>query len=281
MYNHSIAPDDIKRYADWLRDEEKSAATIAKYTSYARVFVDFLDLRVLSKDLVIAFKHGLSEKFTASGANGVIAAVNSLLGFMRRPELKVKFFKIRRGIFIAPETELSRGDLDRLLAAAQSPGKAGLSLVIRTIYSTGIRVSELRFITVQAVRSGRAEVTLKGKTRVIFLPAKLCEMLKKYIRSQGVLTGPVFVTKNGKPRDRSGIWRGMKGICQKAGVDPRKVFPHNLRRLFARSFHHVFNDLTELADILGHSSVDTTRIYTSNSGAQCRKRLDKLQTMLK
>ena len=280
MDKQSITPEDIAGYADWLRDEEKSAATVVKYMRYARVFARFLDLRDLSKDIVIAFKRRLSGSFTAAGANGVLAAVNSLLGFMRRPELRVKLFKLRREIFIAPERELSRGELGRLLEASRSLGKTGLGLVIRTIYSTGIRVGELRFITAEAVDSGKAEVTMKGKTRVIFIPAKLCALLKKYIRSQGVLCGPVFVTKNGKPLDRSGIWRGMKSVCREAGVDPRKVFPHSLRRLFARSFHSVFNDLAGLADVLGHSSVNTTRIYTASSGAECRKRLDKLQAML-
>jgi integrase len=211
----------------------------------------------------------------AAGVNAVIAALNSFFGFMGW-QIKLKPLKIQRQTFRDKASELSKEEYLRLLAAAKAVGNERLYLVLQTICSTGIRVSELRFITVEAARSGRAEITNKGKTRTVFIPKKLKPLLLSYAKGRGIVSGCIFVTKSGRPLNRSNIWADMKKLCQAAGVEATKVFPHNLRSLFARLFYSIDKDIVKLADMLGHASVDTTRIYLMETGEQHRRRVDAL-----
>ncbi len=190
--------------------------------------------------------------------------------------LKVKNIKIQKQIFVKNEKELTKSEYERLLQAAKAKGSLKLNLVMQTICSTGIRVSELCCITKESLMDGRAEVHMKGKLRVIIIPDELCRVLKKYANKEGIESGSIFVTKTGRPLDRSHIWRMMKGLCEIAGVDKNKVFPHNLRHLFARTFYSIEKDIVRLADILGHSSVNTTRIYTMETWEICRRQVQRL-----
>ena len=225
---------------------------------------------------MISWKNHLAEIYALSTANTMIAAVNGFFVFMNWRELSIKQFKIQKSPFLKEEKELTRQEYIRMVQAAERNTNERLSLVIQTICATGIRVSELRFITVEAVQSGRAEVSNKGKRRTVFLQAKLCKLLRKYIQKQKKTAGPVFTTKTGKPLDRSNIWRDMKALCESANVNPEKVFPHNLRHLFARTYYSLEHDLSRLADILGHSNINTTRIYTAESGAVHARQMERM-----
>lgn len=230
--------------------------------------------------MLIEWKEHLAKEYAPASVNTVLAALNGFLKFMGWDDLKVKPLKIQRSLFTDGSRELSREEYARLVRAAEKPGNRRLSLVLQTICSTGIRVSELKFITVAAVQAGRAEVSNKGKRRTVFLPKKLSKMLLAYLKEQKIREGPIFVTRRGKPLDRSNIWRDMKALCESAGVDPVKVFPHNLRHLFARTYYSVEKDLSRLADILGHSSVNTTRIYTMESGTVHLMQLERLGLLI-
>ena len=210
----------------------------------------------------------------------MLAAANGFLQFCGWAELRIKLLKIQRSVFIDEEKELSRSEYERLVRAAKQNENERLALVLQTICATGIRVSELKFITAEAVRCGRAEINNKGKLRIVFLSGKLCRLLTDYLNRQGRTQGPVFVTRNGKPLDRSNIWRDMKSLCQSAGVDPKKVFPHNLRHLFAQTFYAVDHDLSRLADILGHSNISTTRIYTAECGNIHAQQIERLHLII-
>jgi integrase len=270
-----LTSEVLRAFSAHLRRAEKSPATVEKYARGARMLAAWLG-GPLTREAALAWKETLTAGHTAAGANGLLAALNSLVEFLSRPEMKVKLFRVQRRIFAARERELTRSDLDRLLQAADRLGKARLRLVMQTLFATGIRVSELRFITVGAVARGRAEIRLKGKTRTILIPTQLCRLLSQYAGAHGVNSGPVFVTRGGRPLDRSNIWTEMKHLCTRAGVAPDKVFPHNLRRLFARVYYRRTPNLAELADLMGHSNVNTTRIYTASTGAEFRRRLDAL-----
>lgn len=214
--------------------------------------------------------------YAAASVNAMLAAVNGFLSFCGWSDCRVKPLKIQRELFCREEQELSREEYLRLVRAAVQSGNERLSLVLQTICSTGIRVSELLFITAEAVRSGRAVVRCKGKTRYILLPERLRRALSAYLAKQKRAAGPVFITRTGKPLDRSNIWRDMKALCKRAGVKAGKVFPHNLRHLFARTFYSLEKDLSRLADILGHTNVSTTRIYTVESGAAHRRQMERM-----
>lgn len=216
------------------------------------------------------------EKYTPASVNSALASLNSFFAYNEWYDLRVKSLKIQKQIFASDEKELTKAEYERLLRAAQSKKNERLYLLMQTIYSTGIRVSELKFITVGAVHRGQAEIQCKGKRRTVFLPNQLCRILKKYITEQKIKSGAVFVTRNGNPLDRSNIWSDMKKLCKEAGVSEKKVFPHNLRHLFARTYYSLQKDIVRLADILGHSSVNTTRIYTMESGEVHRKQIQKL-----
>ena len=271
---------DVRQFAAFLAVGEKSSATIEKYCREARRFAVWLDGREVDRSLALAYKAGLAEVRAPAGVNGAIAALNCLFDFLRIPECRMKAVRVQRPAFWDEKRELTEKEYRRLLAAARARKNERLLLVMESICAAGIRVSELRFFTVEAARLGRAEVTNKGKTRTVFLPGKLQKELLKYARRQGLSAGPVFVTRSGKPLDRSNIWHEMKALCKEAGVAAGKVFPHNLRHLFARTFYGLEKDIIRLADILGHSNVNTTRIYTMESGETHRRQLEKMRLVI-
>lgn len=264
----------ISTFKEYLKREEKSNATIDKYARDIRTFFEYLAEREVTKELTISYKEHLSGQYMAASVNSMLAAINCYLRFIGKPDCCVKLLKIQRQIFAAEERELSRSEYQRLVKAAKN---TRLSLILQTICATGIRVSELQYFTVEAVQKGKAVVSCKNKTRIVFIPIPLQRLLKEYIKKSGIQAGSVFVSKNGKPLDRSQIWRKMKGLCERAGVAPGKVFPHNLRHLFARIFYSIKKDIVRLADILGHSSINTTRIYTLETGKQHLNDLTQVQ----
>lgn len=266
----------IRRYADHLLEQEKARATVEKYVLYLTALAVHLRGRPFEKGDLIGWKERLTEKYAAASVNVILAAANGFFAFYGWNDCILKPLKIQRSLFCRAERELSHNEYVRLVKAAQAQGNQRLAFVIQTICATGIRVSELQFITVEAVGAGRAEVNNKGKRRTVFLPGKLCRALAGYARRQGRTAGPVFVTRGGKPLDRSNIWRDMKALCQSAGVAAEKVFPHNLRHLFARTYYTVEKDLSRLADILGHSNVNTTRVYTVESGVIHAKQMERM-----
>lgn len=278
--NYTLTAAEITRYADELREQERAGATIQKYVRDLNALLEFLDGGPLTKAALLEWKGRLVESYAPASVNSMLAAVNGFLSFMGWRDLKIKPLKIQKSPFCDEGKELTQAEYARLVRAAEDEGNERLSLVIQTICATGIRVSELKFITVEAVRSGRGEINNKGKRRPVFLPEKLRRVLKKYLQKQKITAGAVFVTRGGKPIDRSNIWRDMKRLCQSAGVEPGKVFPHNLRHLFARTYYTLEKDLSRLADILGHSNVNTTRIYTAESGLVHARQLDRMGLVL-
>lgn len=271
---------EIHSYIDSLRDLERAENTIKQYTNHLRSFILWLDNRLLTKQELIRWKQMLSEEHSAVTVNVMLAPVNGFLRFMGWNDVVVKSLKVQRALFRNEERELNRNEYEQLVQAAAQQGDVRLSLVLQTICATGIRVSELKFITVDAVEKGKTEVFNKGKRRMIFLPEKLRRILKRYIQMQGISSGAIFVTRTGRPLDRSNIWRDMKNLCREAGVDPSKVFPHNLRHLFARKFYAREKDACRLADILGHTNVNTTRIYTMESGWTHARQINRLNLVI-
>ena len=271
-----ITIDLIKLYQHYLTSEEKSKATIEKYVHDITAFYAWLQERELAKETVLEYKAYLIENYAPASANSVIAALNSFFEYNNWYELKVKSLKIQRQIFCQSEKELTKTEYERLLKAAKEKKNERLYLLMQTICATGIRVSELPYITVEAVQNGQARVKLKGKIRTILINGDLCRLLKKYIKENKIESGCVFVTRNGKPLDRHGIWKAMKALCESAGVAKEKVFPHNLRHLFARTYYSLQKDIVRLADILGHSSINTTRIYTIENGDIHRRQMQRL-----
>lgn len=276
MKAKQLTPALIARYVTHLREEERSAATIQKYAHDLTVLCEHLNGAPVTKAALIEWKQRLVSAHAPATVNSMLAAVNGFLSFMGWRELAVKLLRVQKSLFLDEGKELTRAEYIRLVQAAERREDKRLSLVLQTICATGIRVSELRYITVEAVRCGRAEISNKGKRRVAFLPEKLRRHLKKYLQKQTKTTGAVFVTRTGKPLDRSNIWREMKALCGCAGVEPGKVFPHNLRHLFARTYYALERDLPRLADILGHTNVNTTRIYTAESGAIHARQLERM-----
>lgn len=265
------------KFKQYLVEEEKSQATIDKYMRDVRAFLSFLGDKKICKEETIAYKQRLVENYAPASVNSMLVAVNSYLSFSGKRECCVKQLKIQRNIFASEEKELTKGEYQRLISAVQN---TRTSLVMQTICGTGIRVSELKYITVEAVLVGKTVINCKSKTRIVFIPEKLRRALRKYIKKTGRKEGSVFITKNGRPLDRSNIWRSMKRLCEKAQVTSEKVFPHNLRHLFARIFYSLENDIVRLADVLGHSSINTTRIYTMETGYKHRNALEKVQKIL-
>ena len=275
-----ITVEGIQKYIDFLCENERSAATVEKYRHDLCVLRAFADGRELTKTLLIEWKRALIGRYAPATVNTMLAAANGFVRFMGWPALAVKPLRIQRALFLDESRELTRAEYTRLVQTAQRHENERLALVMQTICATGIRVSELQFITVEAVYSGKAEICSKGKRRTVFLPRRLREILKKYARAHNQCAGAVFVTKNDKPLDRSNIWRAMKALCQSAGVAAEKVFPHNLRHLFARLFYALEKDLSRLADILGHTNLATTRIYTAESGAAHARQMERLQLVI-
>lgn len=266
----------IADFKEYLINEEKSKATVDKYIHDVAVFYAWLGNNELCKIKVLEYKEHIITKYAPASVNSILSSLNSFFEFAGEFALKVKNLKIQKQIFTKDEKELSKAEYERLLNAAKSKGNRKLYLLMQTICATGIRVSELKNVTVESLKSGRADVNMKGKLRVIIIPHKLCKLLKKYSTEQKITSGSVFVTKNGRPLDRSNIWKMMKALCESADVDKGKVFPHNLRHLFARTFYSVEKDIVRLADILGHSSVNTTRIYTMDTWEMCRGQVQRL-----
>lgn len=272
----SITNEETENFKRYLINEEKSSATVNKYLHDVTEFAVWLGERALEKATVLEYKTYLTQSFAPASVNSVLSSLNSFFHFSERSELCVKTLKIQRQIFYSAEKELTKAEYERLLSAAKKRKNERLYLLMQTVCSTGIRVSELKFITVSAVQRGYAEINCKGKRRRVYLPDELCGMLKRYLKLQKIKSGAVFVTKNGNPLDRSNIWSDMKKLCKTANVSEKKVFPHNLRHLFARTYYSLQKDIVRLADLLGHSSVNTTRIYTMESGEIHRRQIQKL-----
>ena len=271
-----ITTEIIKSFNDYLINEEKAVATVNKYLHDIGEFQIWLGEQELCKMTVLAYKSYLCEYYAPASVNSALSSLNSFFNFMQWYDLRAKNLKIQKQIFASTDKELSKSEYDRLLQAAKQKKNERLYLLMQTICSTGIRVSEVRYVTVEAVMRGIAEINCKGKRRQVFLPKQLCQILKQYIKEQKIKSGTVFVTKNGNPLDRSNIWSDMKKLCKAANVSEKKVFPHNLRHLFARTYYSLQKDIVRLADILGHSSVNTTRIYTMETGEIHRRQIQKL-----
>ena len=270
-----LSAANIKEFADYLRQEEKSAATQEKYLRDVRSFCVYADGNEITKELVVGWKQNLVERgYAVRSINSMLASINSFLDFLVLPNCKVKNIRTQRQTYCAEDKELTKTEYMRLLSASRK--KEQLNLVLQTICGTGIRVSELQYFTVESVRRGEIVISCKGKTRTILVPGKLKNILLNYAKRRGISTGAIFITRTGKPLNRSNIWASMKKLCESAGVKPSKVFPHNLRKLFARTFYGIEKDIAKLADILGHSSINTTRIYIMTTGSEHRRQIERL-----
>lgn len=271
-----ITEADIADFKTYLIGEERARATVEKYLRDIGDFFAWIGDGEVCKVSLVAYKEVLCERYAPASVNAAISSLNGFFRFMEWYDLRVKSLRIQRQIFSSEERELSRGEYERLLEAAARKGNERLCLLMQTICSAGIRVSEVRDITVSAVERGYAEINCKGKRRRVLLPARLCAALRKYARARKIKSGAVFVTRNGNPLDRSNIWSEMKRLCRAAGVSAAKVFPHNLRHLFARTYYSAQKDIVRLADLLGHASVNTTRIYTMETGEVHRRQIQGL-----
>ena len=275
MQGRTITESKIQEFYHYLLREEKSQATLEKYLRDVRAFSAYVGQKWITKEVTIQYKRYLKERgYAPRSINSMLASVNGFFSFANWLDCKVKTLKLQKQVYCNEEQELTKAEYSRLLAAAET--KPQLRLVMQTICATGIRVSELRFFTVEAVQSGEVTVTCKGKTRTILIPGKLRSLLKAYTKAQKIRSGVIFRTRSGKTLDRKTIWTQMKSLCLAAGIKPSKVFPHNLRKLFARTFYGLEKDIAKLADILGHSSIDTTRIYIISTGTEHRKKIEKL-----
>lgn len=264
-----------------LKSEEKSENTIGKYLRDVRAFAEYLGGAEVTKEAVIAYKSKLlAESYAVRSINSMLASLNGLFSFLGWTDCRVKSIKLQRQIYCPEEKELTKAEYMRLVNTAKQKGNERLNLILQTICGTGIRVSELQYITVEAVKCGEAIVSLKGKTRTIFIVRELQKKLLRYAAEQGISSGTIFITRTGRPLSRTNIWREMKGLCEQAGVNPQKVFPHNLRHLFARVFYGIEKDIAKLADILGHSSINTTRIYIISTGDEHRRRMEYMRLIL-
>lgn len=280
MKGHYLTNKEIEKFRNYLREEEKSENTMEKYIRDVTAFSAFCD-GTITKDTVIAYKQNLIDSgYAVRSINSMLASINSLFSFLGWYELRVKSLKVQQQVFCPEEKEMTKAEYERLCRTAERKQNERLCLILQTICGTGIRVSELQFITVEAVRKGEATVSLKGKTRSIFIVRDLQKKLLRYISEQHIMTGAIFITRTGKPMSRTNIWREMKSLCIEAEVNPEKVFPHNLRHLFARVFYGIEKDIAKLADILGHSSINTTRIYIISTGTEHRQRMERMRLIL-
>lgn len=269
-----------ERFKRYLCEDEKSALTVEKYMRDIRAFAQYVSTGEITKAIVLSYKEKLGENYAVASANSMLAALNHFFRFCGWHELCVKQFKVQKKAFCPVEKELNKEEYRRLVRAAEQKHNERLSLLIQTICATGIRVSELAHITVEAVQKGQAVVTCKGKTRTVFIIATLQKKLLHYVREQGIASGAIFITRSGKPMNRCNIWREMKALCTEAGVAPSKVFPHNLRHLFARTFYSMEKDIAKLADILGHTNINTTRIYIVTTGAEHRRKMENMRLVI-
>lgn len=275
-----ITAEQVSEFERKLYEDEKSKATVEKYLRDLGRFISYLGANSIDKALVLAYKADLGSTYALTSANSMLAAVNSFMRFVGWDDCCVRQFRIQKTAFCTEEKELNKNEYLALVRAAERKKNDRLSLLIQTICGTGIRVSEVENITVEAVFKGEAVVSCKGKSRRVFIVASLRRKLLQYIKKYRIKSGLVFVTKSGKAMDRSNIWSEMKKLCREAGVSPDKVFPHNLRHLFARTFYGVEKDIVKLADILGHSNINTTRIYTISTGAEHRRKMELMRLIV-
>lgn len=271
-----ITGELISDFKTYLINEEKSIATVKKYLRDITAFMLWLGVRSVEKNVVLEYKTVLIEKYAPASVNSILSSLNSFFNYNEWYDCQVKIIKLQKQIFSSEKKELTKSEYEKLLKAAQQKQNIKLFYLMQTICATGIRVSELKYITVDAVYRGEAAINCKGKMRIVLLPKQLCKMLKRYIKEQDIKQGSVFVSKYGRSLDRSNIWKLMKALCECAGVSKEKVFPHNLRHLFARTYYSMEKDVVRLADILGHSSVNTTRIYTIETSDVHRRQIQKL-----
>ncbi len=280
MNEHYVTPAAIAAYRQHLILEERSGATVEKYMREVAAFAAYAQNGAVAKETVIAYKKHLQENYAARSVNSMLAGLNGLFAFLGWYDLKVKALKWQQPAFCPEEKELTRAEYTRLCRTAERKHNERLNLILQTICGTGIRVSELQYITVEAARCGEAAVRCKGKSRSVFIVKELKQKLLRYAAERGIRTGMIFVTRTGKPISRTNVWREMKALCAEAQIDPRKVFPHNLRHLFARVFYRLEKDIAKLADILGHSSINTTRIYIISTGTEHRRRMETMRLIL-
>ena len=280
MKRKIITAKMIAEFREHLILEERSTVTVEKYIRDVKAFSTYTQNAAVTKETVIAYKKHLQENYAVRSVNSMLASINSLFAFLGWHDLRVKSLKLQQQVFCPEEKELTRAEYTRLCRTAQHKRNKRLNLILQTICGTGIRVSELQYITVEAVKNGEAVVNCKAKTRSVFIVKELKQKLLCYAAEQGIKSGMIFVTRTGKPISRTNIWREMKALCEEANVNPQKVFPHNLRHLFARVFYGIEKDIAKLADILGHSSINTTRIYIISTGTEHRRRMENMRLIL-
>ncbi len=281
MKDRRITEERRLAFEGRLREEERSRATVEKYCREVVAFSRWLGREAVTKEAVLRWKDALLARgLRPATVNGKLTALSRFFCFTGWEDCRVRQLRLQRRIFCGREKELSREEYERLVRTAREKGQKGLALLLEAICSTGIRVSEVRFLTVEAAKRGRAEISLKGKSRVILLPEKLCKRLLSYAAKRGIRRGEVFLSKTGRSLDRRRIWREMKALCPLAGVRAEKVFPHNLRHLFARVFYEITRDISKLSDVLGHSSMETTRVYLISAGAEHRRALERMRLIL-
>lgn len=281
MQKRILTAEALQSFENYLRREEKSQNTVSKYMHDARELCAYANGYEVTKETVTAYKNRLIEQgYAVRSINSMLASVNSMFAFLGWNDCRVKSIKLQRQLCCPEEKELTKSEYARLVNAAKRKGNERLNLILQTICGTGIRVSELRFITVEAVRRASATVSLKGKTRTVFIVRDLQKKLLRFAAQAGISSGMLFVSRSGKPLSRTNIWREMKRLCTDANVSPSKVFPHNLRHLFARTFYSIEKDIAKLADILGHSSINTTRIYIVATGSEHRRRMENMHLII-
>lgn len=280
MKGRIITAKTIAEFKEHLILAERSEITVEKYIRDVKVFAKYAQNNTVTKGTVIAYKKHLQENYAVRSVNSMLASINSLFMFLGWHDLRVKSLKLQQQVFCPEEKELTKAEYARLCRTAERKHNERLNLILQTICGTGIRVSELQYITVEAVKNGEAVVNCKAKTRSVFIVKELKQKLLRYAAEQGIKNGMIFVTRTGKPISRTNIWREMKALCEEANVNPQKVFPHNLRHLFARVFYGIEKDIAKLADILGHSSINTTRIYIISTGTEHRQRMESMRLIL-
>ena len=277
MENHILTREQLNLFRQHLKQEDREQSTIEKYLRDLRLFAIWLTGRTVTAEIAADWKNHLrTEGYKSETINSKLSSLNKFFTFMQWPECRMKYLKIQRKTFRSLRRELTKEEYLRLLETANAQGKARLGLLIETICATGIRVSEVKYITMEAIRAGCTDIALKGKIRTILLPRKLCRKLQKYAKKQKITSGEIFLTRSGKGISRRQIWAEMKALCKKASVAPSKVFPHNLRHLFARTFYRACRDVAKLADVLGYSSIETTRIYLISTGIEHARQIERL-----
>ena len=271
----------VEEYLTLLKEAERSSGTIEKYTHDLKAFSQFIgEGNLICKETVIAYKEQLTQRYAVSTANSMLTVLNGFFSAMHWNELRVKLMKVQRRVFRDQKRDLTRSEYFKLLDVAEKKGNHRLAMIMQTICSTGIRISELQYITVESIYTGVTEVNCKGKRRMILLPKKLKTALRQYAKMHGIVAGSLFVTKSGQPLNRSNIWKEMKRLCEAAGVDAYKVFPHNFRHLFAKTFYNLQKDIAKLADVLGHSNIETTRLYIMESGLNHERLINRMELVL-